>query len=370
MDVEFDGKFVRFRCECGQAMKVPIEHAGAKGKCKACGRTVNVPPLTREARRRKEPSPDDYVVSPHHRRDFEGSYSEEDLITYPDQLPARKPPPELVEELEEKKSLSDMLGDILRYPVADKLATQIFLSGAILFSPLVWKAMLIGKLAPFCCLLYLVQLFILVSIISIRLMYFSYLLLIIENSAMGNKHIPDLPVFTSWQENLQDLLKVLAASAIAFLPYLVYSASINMQFILDIMEAFARGKPPGEDAMSGATSSLVMLMLLYSITAFYMPMVLMILVVTKKFAKAVNPIFVFRSMGRIRREYLMAMAIIFLLLRGSLTVFAILKDVLAVDWFAAAVGYIAEPIIKFYVIVVTMHVIGLLYYRNGKKLQW
>ena len=122
--------------------------------------------------------------------------------------------------------------------------------------------------------------------------------------------------------------------------------------------------------MSRAAPNLAMLALLYSIAAFYMPMVLMALVVTRNFGKAVNPVFIFRSIYRIRREYLTAMAIIFLFLRGSLTIFAILKDVLAFDWFTSAVGYIGEPIIEFYAIVITMHIIGLLYYRNAEELQW
>ncbi len=370
MGAKFDGKFISFHCECGQIMKVPVEHAGARGSCKACGRRLIVPTPAHSLGDEESAMPPDDIARMLQQRDLEGSYSEEDLITYPDRLPPRKPQPRPAEPLEADKTLFEMLGDILRYPVANKQAMQIFLSGAILFSPIVWKAMLIGKFAMFCCVLYVVQLFILVSIISIRLMYFSYLLLIIENSAMGSKHIPDLPVFQSWQDNLLDLLKVLAASAIAFAPFLVYSASINIELFSELMEASARGEPPGEEIMGGASYNLAMLMLIYAVAAFYMPMVFMVLVVTKNFAKAVNPVFIFRSIVRIWREYLAAMVIIFLFLRTSLTIFTILKDILAVDWLSAAAAYVGEPVVKFYVIVVTMHVIGLLYYRNSKKLQW
>jgi hypothetical protein len=137
-----------------------------------------------------------------------------------------------------------------------------------------------------------------------------------------------------------------------------------------LWESAARGEPPEADLMSGASSTLGMLLLLYAIAAFYMPMVLMSLVVTKKFLRAVNPLFIVRSILRIGREYLVAMLIIFLFLRGALTLFTIVKDVLDADWFTSFAANVGEPIIEFYVLVVTMHVIGLLYYRNGDKLCW
>jgi len=366
VNAESGGRFVTFSCDCGQAIRVPVERVGSEGRCKACGRRIVVPgPVRRDA----PAEPPGHYVSPHHRRDLEGTYSEEDLVTYPDTPPIREKSDAPEKFPEQKKSLFEMLGEILRYPVATKLATQIFVSGAVLFSPLIGKAMIIGKLLP-CCLGVPIMITIFIIITSIRLMYVSFLLLIIETSAQGSGRIPELPVFQSWQDNLQDLLKVLGASVIAFAPYLVYAMSLNIEMISRLLEAYSRGEAPGEEVFGAASANLGMLVLIYAIIALYMPMVLMTLVVTKSFGKAVNPAFIFRSIFRIRREYLVAMVIIFLFLRGSLTVLTILKDVLGYDWFAIFVGYVGEPIFEFYAVVVTMHVIGLLYYRNAKKLQW
>jgi hypothetical protein len=309
------------------------------------------------------------------RRDLQEKYSEEDLITYPEIAPVKPPAPPPVDALREKPSLLHMLGDILEYPLSNKQAAQIFLTGAVLFSPLVWKPLLILNFIPgyscvFLLLRYVVTGLIVIVVVSVRLMYFSYLLLVIEKSAEGRRKIPELPVFSTWEENLNDLLKVLGASAIAFSPYLVYSLASNIEFMAHMAESAARGAPPGSEELGGASSTLGMLMLLYAIAAFYMPMVLMTLVVTKNFLKAINPLFIFRSILRIRREYLAAMVIIFLLLRGSLTAFTIVADVLDAGWFTSLAGNVAEPVIEFYALVVTMHVIGLLYYRNGDKLRW
>ncbi len=163
---------------------------------------------------------------------------------------------------------------------------------------------------------------------------------------------------------------MVGASVIAFAPFLIYAFSTNMEMLARILEAQARGEAPGAEAAGDILSNLGALGLLYATAAFYMPMVLMTLVVTGSFAKAVNPAHIIRSIARIWREYLAAMFIILFLLRGSLTAFTIVKDILAIDWFTSMVGYIGEPIIEFYALVVTMHVIGLLYYRNGHKLDW
>lgn len=368
MDIHSDGEFITFRCKCGQQMKVSVEHVGSKGRCRVCGHGVVVPFPPRPPGQGAAGPPD----SPYHRRDLEGSYTEADLITYPDRRPAMGPDVALDESLEEKKSLLEMRKDILRYPVANKQATQIFLSGAIIFSPLIWKAVgLVGYLSYVIgCLAILVQFFVMICVLGVWLMYFSYLLLIIEKSAEGNRRIPELPVFTSWAENFDDLLKVLAVSAIAFSPFLVYSASLNIEIFGQIMEARARGEVPGAEFFTVASTGLGVQILLYATASFYMPMVLLTLVVTKRFGKAVNPVFIFRSIASIWREYLAAMGIIFLFLRLTLTLFTVMKDLLAVDWFSSLLGYAAEPIITFYAVVVTMHIIGLLYYRNGKQLQW
>ena len=98
-------------------------------------------------------------------------------------------------------------------------------------------------------------------------MYFSYLLLIIEKSAKGVRQIPELPLFQTWGENLNDLLKVLAASMVAFSPYLLYAASINIQVFFQIMEAMSRGESLGPDAMGEFSSSLGGLVLLYAIAS-------------------------------------------------------------------------------------------------------
>ena len=368
LDTHSDERFITFRCKCGQRMKVPVARAGSRGRCRACGHRVVVP----IPHGPPGPGTVETPQSPYHRRDLEGSFTEADLITYPDSRPAMAPGVALDESLEEKKTLLEMRRDILRYPVASKQAAQIFLTGGVIFSPFIWKAVgLVGYLSYVIgCLAILVQAFIMISILGIWLMYFSYLMLIIEKSAEGNMRLPDLPVFTSWQDNLQDLLKVIAVSAIAFSPFLVYSASLNIEIFGRIMEARARGEVPGAEFFTITSAGLGVQMLLYAMTSFYMPMVLLTLVVTKRFGKAVNPVFIFRSIASIWREYLAAMGIIFLFLRLTLTLFAIMNDLLAVDWFSSVVVNVAEPIATFYAVVVTMHIIGLLYYRNGNKLQW
>jgi len=353
--------FISFTCSCGQRIQVPARSAGAKGRCKACGRRIIIPVPLQHEETEIPAVPPDYTPPVAQQGE---KFSEEDLMTYPSRrLVTEKQPP--VDALREKPTLFHMLGDILRYPVSDKLATQIFLTGAIFFSPLMWKTMYVAQFLP--CIGFI---FVFLTIVSIRLMYFSYLLLIIEKSAEGRRKIPELPVFQTWEQNLNDLVKVIGASVIAFAPYLVYAFSSNVEMIGRLWESAARGEPPEADLMSGASSTLGMLLLLYAIAAFYMPMVLMSLVVTKKFLRAVNPLFIVRSILRIGREYLVAMLIIFLFLRGALTLFTIVKDVLDADWFTSFAANVGEPIIEFYVLVVTMHVIGLLYYRNGDKLCW
>ena len=362
MDTHFDERFITFRCECGQRMKVPIARAGSKGRCRACDQRVVVP----------IPPPSSDSESVYQRRDLEGSFTEADLITYPDRSPAMEPAVALDESLEEKKTLLEMRWDILRYPVANKRAVQIFLTGAIIFSPFIWKAVgLVGYLSLVIgCLALLIQIFVMISVLGVWLMYFSYLLLIIEKSAEGNTRIPELPVFSSWQDNLKDLLKVIAVSAIAFSPFLVYSASLNIEIFGKLMEARALGEVPDTEFFTIASAGLGAQMLLYATASFYMPMVLLTLVVTKNFGKAVNPVFIFRSIACIWREYFAAMGIIFFFLRLTLTLLMVMRDLLAVDWLSSIVGNVAEPIATFYAVVVTMHIIGLLYHRNGNKLQW
>jgi len=368
VSAEADSGSITFKCECGQSISVPVERAGARGRCKACGRKLVVPaPAPPDEAEAFESSQSEYV-SPIHATQLEGTYSEEDLITYPREAPISRKPAAPEESPAQKGSMLAILGDILKYPVATKLAAQIFLSGAVLFSPLVWKVMI--PFEYFCCLAMIVNPLVFVIVISIRLMYFSYLLLIIEKSARGDRRIPELPVFQEWQDNVKDLVRVLAASAVAFSPYLVYSASINIQVFAHMLEAFSRSERLGDDVMLNVSGSLGAQVLLYAIAAFYMPMVLMSLVMTKNFANAINPVCIFRSIRRIAREYLTAMIIIFFFLRGSLTLLTILKDILASDELAAIFKYLGEPVLEFYVFVATMHVIGLLYHRNREKLQW
>jgi hypothetical protein len=371
--VEFDGNIVTFSCECGQQMKVPVQQVGAKGTCRACGRKLTVPsppPRPRRGARRGQYKEDDAAT---YQRDLEGTYSEADLITYPGEQSADMPPPEIEEQLledrfAEEKSLFDLRKEILKYPVANQQAIQIFLSGAILLNPHMWKFVKFLSTIPVVGCFVLVLAIIVIP--SSWVIYCSYLLLIIEKSAEGKKRIPDLPVFTSFGDQLQDFVKFIVASAVAFSPFLVYSAALNLEINAKLTEAAATGEVPGEELFSVASSGIGMQVFLYLIASFYMPMVLLTLVVTKRLSKAINPVFVFRSIASIWREYLVAMGIIYLLLRSIVTIFTILKDLLAVDWFSSLVGYFAEPIVTFYAIVVTMHVIGLLYYRNGRKLQW
>ncbi len=379
MDEESNRDFITFVCDCGQKIKVPAKHAGVKGRCKSCGRKLIVPTPEPPTRRLEEPPKPEHLVSPHHMRELEGDYSEEDLITYPDEPPVRTESVMPAVKVEEEKDLLETLREIFRYPFVDKLSAQIFFSGAFFFSPLVWAIVkftgyVIRAIVPVPLLnravALIVQIPLIIVIISIRLMYFSYLLLIIEKSAEGSKRIPELPVFQSWGENLRDLMKVLAVSVVAFSPFLIYAFIVNIDAIINMLQPYGRGRTAGINMLGGLSSNLAMLMLVYAVAAFYMPMVMMALVVTKSFAKAVNPVFIFRSIARIRKEYLIAMLIIFIFLRGSLTLFTILKDLLFTDWFSALSNYVAEPIIKFYVFVVTMHIIGLLYYRNGEKLKW
>jgi hypothetical protein len=109
-----------------------------------------------------------------------------------------------------------------------------------------------------------------------------------------------------------------------------------------------------------------MLALMYAVVAFYMPMALMALVVTKKFGKAVNPAFIFRSISRISGEYLTAMTAIFSLLALATA----LLNAPAVDSLGPLIRNIVLPVVWFYAAALAMRVSGLLYYRNGDKLKW
>lgn len=358
---------ITFTCRCGQVIRVPVEKAGSRGRCRACGRSIVVPAPARPRAVEPPPASADYLP-PVPAPGLHEAYSEEDLVTYPEVAPVKEQRPPPADVVAEKPSLFAMLGEILRYPVSDKLAMQIFFTGAILFSPLVWKILIIGRYFSIVGCIF--DLVVFICIISVRLMYFSYLLLIIEKSAEGSPRIPELPVFQTWEQHLADLAKVIGASAVAFTPYLVYAFSANIEILTKMWESAATGERVGPGVLAGASSSLGMLALLYGIAAFYMPMVLMTMVVTKSFLRAVNPAFIFRSIMRIGREYLTAMLIIFLFLRGSLTVFTIFTDVLDAGWFTPVAANVIEPIIEFYVLVVTMHVTGLLYYRNGDRLNW
>ncbi|GAB4340020.1 MAG: hypothetical protein Kow0099_15610 [Candidatus Abyssubacteria bacterium] len=365
-----NGRTIKFKCECGQIIEVPVERAGAKGRCKLCGRELVVPP-PQSASPPVSSSRSYRAASPRGRGPSEETYSQEDLITYPEYGVIQEEPLRSADDLmveEQRVSFLGMYRDILKYPVSNKTATQIFLTGAILFSPLAW--LLMRPLRYLGCIGVVFAGFVFLAVISFRLMYFSYMLLIIEKSSMGIRQIPELPLFQSWQDNVKDLLKVLGASVIAFSPFITYAIATNIEIITRMWEAQARGEIPGANVFGEVAGNLQAMIIMYAIAAFYMPMVLMSLVVTRSFLKAINPAFIIRSILRMRKEYLSAMIIIFLFLRGSLTLFTILKDVLATDWFARMIGYVAEPILEFYVLVVTMHVIGLLYYRNGHKLQW
>jgi hypothetical protein len=315
----------------------------------------------------KAAAPASEYLSPAAPRPLQEKFAEDDMMTYPDTPLVKAPVAPRVDVLREKPSLLAMLGDILRYPISNKSAFHIFLTGAILFSPLVWKTMEPGRYLP--CIGFIINAFIFITIVSVRLMYFSYLLLVIQKSAEGSQKIPELPVFQTWEQNLSDLLKVLGASVVAFSPFLIYAASSNIDLIANMWEASSRGESLGPGSLVGA-STLGTLVLLYATAAFYMPMVLMALVVTRNFVKAVNPVFILSSIFRVGREYLAAMIIIFLFLRGSLTLFTMLKDILDIDWFTSFAKNLGEPIIEFYVLVVSMHVIGLLYYRNAERLHW
>jgi hypothetical protein len=349
-------------------IQAPVERAGARGRCKLCGRELIVPPP--QATRPPVASSKSYRASPGRRGSLDEKYSEEDLVTYPEYGVIHDEPPIPADDLivEGKRvGLLSMYRDILKYPVSNKTATQIFLTGAILFSPVVWLVMAPFRYFPFFGPIIIG--FIFLSIISIRLMYFSYLLLIIEKSSMGIRQIPELPLFQSWQDHVKDLLKVLGASVVAFSPFIVYAIATNIEIMARMWEAQARGEIAGDNVFGGVSTNLQAMTLLYAIAAFYMPMVLMSLVVTRSFLKAINPAFIIGSIFRMGREYLAAMLII-VLFRAALTLFTMSMDVLAADWFAKLVRYLVEPILEFYVFVVTMHVIGLLYYRNGHKLKW
>lgn len=372
MIVEFDGEFIRFDCECGQMIKVPAEQIGAVGSCRACGEEVIVPiPPSRPTRSAAFENPDQHT-SPHHRRDLEGSYSEADLITYPDAEPLVEPLSEPLAEPaamphdqdEPQEGLLEMRAEILMYPFVDKRAQQIFFTGVFIFSPMIWWLMIPARFIPLIGIL--IGIFMFLTIVSLRLMYFSYLLLVIEKSAEGNTRIPELPVFTSWKEDARNLLKVIGVSVIAFSPYLLYGTAVNMQIYM----AGSSGAASVFSIFDVASAGLGVQMFLYATAAFYMPMVLMALVVTGSFARAVNPVFIFRSIWRVRREYLTAMALISVLLSGALALLAIIKGVLADAVFAYVAGHVLAPTVTFYAIIITMHVMGLLYYRNGRELKW
>lgn len=186
-----------------------------------------------------------------------------------------------------------------------------------------------------------------VAVLILRGFMAGYILNLIDESGRGKKHPPDFPEFSDIVGDVYiPALKLLVASLFplgAAIGWLVFAFWISPVPI------------PWQMAVPIA-------LVLAGVGLVIYPMVLAILGIWKSFLPSMNPVIIFRLIGRIKTEYG-----IFLLFWYPLLIFDL---VFSAIFSMAPLGWIVSGPVHCYIVFVLMHMLGWMCYQCEDKLGW
>jgi hypothetical protein len=168
-----------------------------------------------------------------------------------------------------------------------------------------------------------------------------FYLSVLFKSAQGRPHPPTWPDFDPqgfFSEGVEAICKVVGPAIVSYLPAIAY-------------------------LLFGPREFNAVFVLLFALGCLYYPMALTAIAITDDFA-ALNPVLVFRCMLRVPSHYL-ATAIIFLVL---VSLNYLRELYLGIHVFA--VGALVSWLILLYFWTMTMHLLGVFYHSNRRKLRW
>jgi hypothetical protein len=185
------------------------------------------------------------------------------------------------------------------------------------------------------------------AVVILRGFMAGYILHLIEESGRGKEHPPDFPEFSDIVGDIYiPALRLFVASLLPFGPaigWLVFAFWVSPVRI------------PWQAAV-------LLALLLAAVGLVIYPMVLAILGIWKSFMPSVNPVIIFRLIGRIKTEYA-----IFLLFWYPLLLFDL---ILSFIFGMAPLGWLLSGPVHCYVVFVLMHTLGWMCYQCEEKLAW
>src|SRR5262245_17976365 len=183
----------------------------------------------------------------------------------------------------------------------------------------------------------------------------TYSMLIVKDSAEGNRKVPDWPDFSQWWEVIARGFRGVACSVIACLPLIAFIVFL-FKFggtTVDSAEGLAR---LGIWAVIGGLPLLLF-------TVVYYPMVFLIASVFDTITPALNPILIFKAIARVPFDYTIALIFI--------GVLAVTGVVLSIPFrFIPIVGGLPAAIVNTYFTFMWLHVLGRMGHQCEARLNW
>jgi hypothetical protein len=171
--------------------------------------------------------------------------------------------------------------------------------------------------------------------------YFAgYLMTIMERTAHGEKDAPGWPDLNDWQENaLQPFVFLLALSILCIGPWVAYARFAHEPNVAITYALLAAG-------------------------LFYMPMGMLCVALVNNYA-GLNPVLVIRAIRSVPGRYSVVWALV---------IFCIAAQTMGAGLIAALpipiVGTILEEAVSCYFLFVAARVLGLLYHKSSRQLDW
>lgn len=183
----------------------------------------------------------------------------------------------------------------------------------------------------------------------------TYTTMIVKSSAEGARKVPDWPDVSSWWDIIGRGFRGLAAQIISFLPLIAFAYFVARTYGAGITEP--------SDLVKVAGIMLLGAIPLAIFTFVYYPMAFLIVSVFDTIVPALNPLLIFKAIGRIPKDYTIALVFI--------AVLALAGGTLSYPFrYIPIIGGLPAAIINSYFTFVWLYVLGRMGHQCEEKLNW
>ncbi len=347
---------ITFNCTCGQKLETDDKDAGKQAKCPRCGLSITIPSPAKEETicpACGNPMEDDAIIcvqcgfNKKTGRQLAAAYdvgedTQDESVPAPSvsgvrQVTRRARRGE--EEIPEESPVFSSFTKSFIFP----------LKGTAL-----WMVILMPLLRP-------ISTFIPLGGIIYFALFYSCLTDIMRTAASGPKFTVERPDFSDfWSEMLLPALIVFFAILIVIgIPLGVTMSLIGGTAVLSQLSELSSFRA---EILPGLAGGAIVGVLVALFCASYFPMTLVVAGIYQTFGSSLNPVFLFRSISRIPKEYALVALFLYIII--------VLAGLINLGFLLIPFGGFLSPMISFYFYAVIASRLGFMYYYNKERLGW